>query len=189
MPTKTNKKEKLGVAPAAAAAAASVAKNTSGTLQAMIGVAVLGIVGVGLYYVTAPIRAANKIAKGAEDLLKDDPKKTQTVIQGRSLSAFSPTFWKEFGKKGIQVMVYTDAWSLKFAKQINAAIGTFTDDEEAIFGVFDHMKTKAHASKVTDFYFREYGKSLYAHLEDNLSTSELAQIVNQMKSRPDYKRA
>lgn len=174
-------KQKLGNPMAVAAAGNAVGKMDK-YIQYALAAGLIGGVGYIVYLVTAPLRAAGDLV----DKIKDDPADTNAVQAGRNSPAFSANYWYQMYKANPKVRLWSKATTENFAKTIYDAISWKGDDEVAIYGVFDKMRSKVHSSHLAHTYFAKYKKGLYAHLEDNLSAAELAKIVNLMNARPNY---
>jgi translation initiation factor 2 beta subunit (eIF-2beta)/eIF-5 len=74
--------------------------------------------------------------------------------------------------------------AVQYAKIIKNAIGTFSDDEAAIFAVFKALKTKVEVQAVSLAYKNLYKQDLLTVLQQNLSKKEMSELNKIIASKP-----
>ncbi|MFZ1807611.1 MAG: hypothetical protein WAU36_10335 [Cyclobacteriaceae bacterium] len=141
-------------------------------MSSVITKVVLGAVIILLVYMLI-VRPIMKKLGIIED--KDDKARDKQVQEfGTELgSPFNPNFYK--GKVGVTLL--TKAAATKLANQIEAAIGFFSDDENAVYGAMRQLKTKEQLSFLADIFQQEHNADLYQMLVRNLSETEM-DVVN-----------
>jgi hypothetical protein len=97
---------------------------------------------------------------------------------------FDPDFYK---KGGAGTMLLTMSAASSYAKIIYDAKGILNDDEAAVYGVFQSLKTRSQVSFLSEVFFKTYKKSLIAYLMSFLNDSELAIVAKICNRLPDYK--
>lgn len=107
--------------------------------------------------------------------------KQQAQLYG---SAFTPSYYKQ--KPG--ALLLTNAAADAYARVIyEAKGGIFNDNESAVYGIFQNLKTKTQVSYLADRFQSLFGKSMVAYLQDFLSDSEFLTLVSIVNSLPDVK--
>jgi hypothetical protein len=86
---------------------------------------------------------------------------------------FSPNYYKQF--PGALLIRVADANIL--TKRIYDAKGIFNDDENAVYGVFQSLKTKSQVSFLASVFYTNYKKSMYGYLTSFLNTKEMANVA------------
>jgi len=131
---------------------------------------VIVIVLLGYLLVLRPLLMKFGIIESKEDKQRDKTAKTL----GTSISSpFSPSYYKTIPG----AMLLTRSSADRLAKELNNAIGFFTDDENAVYGVLRQLKAKTQLSYLSDVFFQNYKMDLYQLLQRNLSDSEI-DVVN-----------
>lgn len=90
-------------------------------------------------------------------------------------SPFNPNFYKS-APAGAPLVTRATAESL--ARQMYDAIGTLTDDENAIYGALRTLKAKTQLSFVADVFAQKYNADLYQYLRRNLDDDEMDVVNN-----------
>ena len=108
----------------------------------------------------------------------NDRIKKETLLPG---SPFDPTIWQQYGGTWPLTVVQATA----YAKTLDSARGgLFNDNEAAVYGVFQALKSKAAVSFLANTFEIIYGVSLAYFLQDFLSDSEFAGIVSIVNALP-----
>lgn len=91
-------------------------------------------------------------------------------------------------KPGYYRFTLTLQEATKAASQIQAGIGTFTDDESQIMAGLKKARTKADITYIVAIYEKLYKRDLYTDLKKNLNRKkELGSLVNKFVNKlPDY---
>jgi hypothetical protein len=114
------------------------------------------------------------------------------LIDGGSIgelkeSAFNPRYLAVLKTKVKGVIpVIPKSRAIALAKTIYGSWHWYNDDEDAIYGVFDKLKSKVMVSQVADSYLSEHGAGLLTHLSDKLSEAEFNKIKQQVNNLKDY---
>jgi hypothetical protein len=95
------------------------------------------------------------------------------ITQMQTDDYFSPNYYTKF--PGALLIRVADANIL--AKRIYDAKGVFNDDENAVYGVFQSLKTKSQVSFLASVFYTNYKKSLYGYLLSFLNTQEMANVA------------
>lgn len=95
---------------------------------------------------------------------------------------FNPNYWKQ--QPG--ALIITESYSRQFAEIIYNSYGYFNDDEAAIYGIFEQMKTKSQVSWLSMKFQQYYNKSLLEYLRSFLNDSELAKIAAIINKLPKF---
>ena len=113
----------------------------------------------------------------------DDKAEEAAFQQLANSNAFDPDFWK---KGGSGTLILTAAGSASYAEIIYKA-DKINDDEAAVYGVFEALKTKSQVSYLSQKFFERYRKSLKGYLGDFLDSSELAKVATIVNKMPNYR--
>lgn len=114
--------------------------------------------------------------------------------QANPNSPWKPAFWKN-APPGTSITLLTVSAVDQFATTINNALGFFTDDFDAIMGVFSQLKTKSQVSYLADKFQQKYGRDLLTYLKDGgsfslpwdgLSEGHLKILVDLVNNLPQY---
>lgn len=96
---------------------------------------------------------------------------------------FNPNYWKQ--EPG--ALIITESYSRQLAEIIYDSYGYFNDDESAVYGVFELMKTKSQVSWLSMKFQQYYNKSLLEYLRSFLNNEELAKIAMIVNKLPKFK--
>lgn len=151
--------------------AASVAKE--------VGIAILPKVigwgvGIGAVYflLIKPVLESVGVLQTKDDKAKAE----QTAANSTSLNnPFNPRYYQDRGT-GSQLLTKASAEAM--AEQLYKAVGTFYDDENAVYGVLRQLKYKTQVSFLADVFYKKYGIDLYNLLERNFGSNELSVVNN-----------
>ena len=138
----------------------------------------LGIVAGGFLFIARPILKSIGVIKSQEE------KASEVLAQQNATSIKSP-FSANYYKSVKNALILTKSGADAFAKTIYDAIGFFTDDESAVYGVFRQLKSQTQVSFLAEAFYNNYGTDLYSYLAKNLNDGEMAivnQIVNSLPS-------
>jgi hypothetical protein len=123
------------------------------------------------------------IVKSKEEQQTEDEIKNQ-MLQLSTGNYFDQDYWK---KGGAGTLILTAAGAAKYADIIYNAKGIFNDDEAAVYGVFQALKTRSQVSYLSMVFFQKYNKSLIAYLADFLNKAELATVARICNKLPNFK--
>ena len=146
-------------------------------------------VAAGIYlFAVRPLLQKFGIAKTQEDRLIE----TQSALPNNK-NPFSPTFWKT-GPAGTKILKIEPASQM--AAKIYFAMGNFSDDESAIYGVFRSLSTQSQVSFIAMRFQDMYKIDLLEYLKrgrnqfnpaSGLNAEELAVVLNIVNKLPKYK--
>lgn len=179
------KKKSKGLGnPLAVMAAGEAVKNVP---KPVVGLVVVGGVSLAGFLVYKAFQGVNALLESFN--LKDtkEEKENQDLVDkatGTNIDKyreFDPNFWTSLGST---ILVYTEEYSKAQAKVIDSAWGTFNDDEEKVYGVFNSARSKAHISRIAQEYLKYTGKDLLYDMKSRLSSDELAQVIRITQSKP-----
>lgn len=123
------------------------------------------------------------LVQTTEEKLEEQEIKTQQQ-QLSTGNYFDPDFYK---KGGTGTLLLTVSGATNLAKIIYDAKGIINDDEAAVYGVFQSLKTRSQVSFLAEVFFKIYKKSLLAYLQSFLNDSELAVVAKICNKLPDFK--
>lgn len=146
-------------------------------------------IAAGIYlFAVRPLLQKFGIAKTKEDRLVE----AQGMLPNNA-NPFSPVFWKT-GPAGTRILKVEPASQM--AAKIYFAMGNFSDDESAIYGVFRSLGTQSQvsflAARFADMYkvdlleFLKRGRNQY-NPASGLNADELAVVLNIVNQLPKYK--
>lgn len=149
------------------------------TTGALLGKVVVTIAVVVLVYllVVRPILQKVGIIETKEDKERD---KQAKQLGTSTDSPFSPRYWK--AQKGDTVQLIPKATAEQLADQLNDAIGFFSDDENAVYGILRQLNYKTQLSWLADVFFEKYKMDMYQLLNRNLSEEEM-DVVNSIATQ------
>ena len=101
--------------------------------------------------------------------------------------AFDIQYADEITKKVKGVLWLKSEQANKYAKQIYGAWGVMDDDEDAVYNVFRSMKDKVQVSQVSKAYATAYKTNLIDTLRNNLSETEISQVLQIIRPLPRYR--
>lgn len=131
----------------------------------------------GVTYGMAKRGRNKKLIQAIYDVL-DTTGGSGTTADMAYFGAFDPNYWID--KPG--QMSESDATRL--ASQIHDAWGFWDDDEDAVYGALNAAKNWVQISQVTYAYNQEYGKDLFAKLDDSLNGSEMMKVQEIIERKP-----
>ncbi len=148
---------------------------------------ILGLAGLGLAYfgLLKPILNALRITSTAETKEQEQNIKTAETAPA-NVNPWSPNYYKIKGGT-----VFTLATAKAKAKIIYNALGNFSDDEEAIYGVLKSAKYKTQISFLCDVFYQMYKIDMFEFLKRGknnwnyaagLNSSELNQCIEIVKN-------
>lgn len=145
------------------------------TTGALLGKVLVTIAVVVLVYllVARPIMRRLGIIETKEDKERD---KQAKQLGTSTNSPFSPRYWKD--QKGESVQLIPKATAEKLADQLNDAIGFFSDDENAVYGILRQLNYKTQLSWLADVFFEKYKMDMYQLLSRNLGDEEMDVVNN-----------
>ena len=114
---------------------------------------------------------------------KDDIIKKEALQNMQATNYFDPDFYK----KETGAIIITVASAQRLAKIIYDADQIINDDEAAVYGVFQSLKTKAQVSFLASIFFMMYKKSLLGYLSAFLDQNEMANVATICNRLPSYK--
>lgn len=106
------------------------------------------------------------------------------MIQLQQGNYFDPDFYKT-GGPGTLILTVSAATTL--SRILYNSKGTFNDDEAAVYGVFQQLKTRSQVSFLASVFFNIYKKSLIGYLSGFLNAVELATVAKITNKLPSYK--
>ncbi len=77
--------------------------------------------------------------------LISDPTERQNLQKLENQNYFDPDWYKQFLSKG-NPLILTESTSKQYSETIYNAMGIFNDNENAVYGVFEQLKTKSQVS-------------------------------------------
>lgn len=102
-----------------------------------------------------------------------------TLLPG---SPLYPQFWHSKGG----ALILTVSAAQAYAELLKKSKGLFNDDESAVYGVFQNMKTQSQVSFLADTFQSMYGVSLAAYLLSFLDEDEMQKVLAIIKRLPAY---
>lgn len=157
----------------------------------------LALIGIGAYFfIVKPL--LDKTAQALNLMDTPEEKGEKKIIDkyensGNASNPFSPVFWRQ-GGQGTVLLRVADAEQM--AAIIYKAFGNFTDDEEAVFGVFRRLSTQSQVSWLADIFQKKYKMDLLNYIRQGygifpnagLNNTELSQLLNIIDKLPKFKR-
>ena len=147
----------------------------------------VGGLAIAYFGIIKPILNKLGVTKSSEDKTIDAQEN-----KGNKENAFSPVFYKQ-SPSGAKLLSKKSADF--FAKQIKDAMGTFSDDEAKIYGVFRSLKTQSQVSFLADRFQQLYQSDLLDYLKrgasnwnagSGLNSDELNQVITIVNKLPKY---
>jgi hypothetical protein len=142
----------------------------------------LAVVGVAYFGLVKPL--TDKLG-----LTQSDKDKALAALNEEAAKnpGWDPKFYKEWQKKE-PVLLKTSAGVSLLAQQIYNALGTFSDNDQAIYAAFKFLKSKVQLSQLVAKYSELYKEDLLTRLRapwyyikdglTDLQNSEISKIVN-----------
>lgn len=122
-----------------------------------------------------------KEAAAEEKKLDDLPVDTNPLMQTYKPKNPPKGYWILRRKNKVAQSQATQA-----AREIKAAIGTFTDDESKIVNAMKRAVTKSEINLIARIYAALYKRDLNYDLKDNLGKNELLPIFKYINKLPDF---
>jgi len=113
-----------------------------------------------------------------------DQTETRDLRELETENYFNPNYWRQFGAGAL---ILTESDARRYSDTIKDAYGIFNDDENAIYGVFELLKTKSQISYLALKFNQYYNMSLLGYLQSFLNESELAKVADIINKKPKYK--
>jgi hypothetical protein len=145
----------------------------------------------------------------AAELEQGSTGSTEVVNPQNPALALNPNYYKtiaaEYNKKQISLnkskltaadftkllsimpSVYPNLWNLQLDKvvfDIRNSKGLFDDNETALYGKFQQMKSQFMISYVSDLFLKRYNKDMWSYITDFTNSDEQAKIYNIIKNKP-----
>lgn len=117
--------------------------------------------------------------------LVSDPTETRNLTQLETENYFDPDYYKQFLANS--PLILTDNDTKNYIDKLYNAYGIFNDNEAAVYGVFEALKTKSQVSWLSGKFFIKYGVSLKEYLRSFLNDSEMAKVASIINKLPKYK--
>lgn len=148
------------------------------TTGALLGKVLVTIAVIVLLYLllARPIMRRVGIIETKEDKERD---KQAKQLGTSTDSPFSPRYYK--AQKGT-VQLIPKATAEKLADQLNDAIGFFSDDENAVYGILRQLNYKTQLSFLADVFFEKYKMDMYQLLNRNLGDEEM-DVINSIATQ------
>lgn len=115
----------------------------------------------------------------------DDANVTKPLQILETQDYFNPKYFEQFKNKDVLILKSDYANSL--CDIIHNAKGLFNDDEDAVYSVFEKLKTKSQVSFLALRFNERYNASLKNYLKSFLNNSEMANVANIINKLPSYK--
>ena len=103
-------------------------------------------------------------------------------LQATVAEYFSPTYLTNLSAKGEQYYLFSQSTTDQLAKAIYDAKGFFNDNENAVYGVFSQINTKAQVSWLATRFAVKYKYDLLEYLKSFLNQKELEPIYTSVNS-------
>lgn len=145
----------------------------------------------------------------ASELEEGSTGNTEVVNQQNPSLALNPNYWQTIGKEynikqqkankpilnkdsigkllSIQPSVYPNYWNLQLDRvvfDIRNSKGLFDDNETALYGQFQKMKSQFMISYVASVFLKRYNKDMWSYITDFTNSDEQAKIYNIIKNKP-----
>lgn len=150
----------------------------------------LGVIGLTITYVIFRRRTNKKLMLKIHELLDERVNATGNIED------FSDVF------KGDQYISKIDAkfkstnhdflklkseYVQKYAEELNKAMVGWGTDEDSIYNTFRNFRDKVAIAQVSEYYGKKYNKSLYDHLKEEMTNSELKKLTNIIQEKYNYR--
>lgn len=114
---------------------------------------------------------------------ENDKENAAALSTMQAAQYFDPDFYK----KEAGAIILTVAGAQNYARILYDADHVINDDEAAVYGVFQQLKTKAQVSFLAAVFFNMYKKSLLGYLSAFLDNNEMANVAKICNRLPNYK--
>ena len=113
---------------------------------------------------------------------KEDKDEAKQIQQLQTEDYFNPNYWT----KQLPAIVIKEDKTQELIEILYNSYGYFNDDEAAIYGVFETLKTKSQVSWLAYKFNERYNASLLEYLRSFLNDSELSKIAAICNKLPSY---
>lgn len=114
---------------------------------------------------------------------KDDTAQKEALVAMQNDNYFDPNYFN----KQSGALILTVSTAQAYAKILYDADHIINDDEAAVYGVFQNLKTKSQVSFLAYVFFNMYKKSLLGYLSAFLDQAEMANVAKICNRLPAYK--
>ena len=124
---------------------------------------------------------------GIVETASDQAAAMETQAQMTQLSTgnyFDPDYWRS---GGAGTLIITLGAAQNYAAIIKNAKGILNDDEAAVYGVFQSLKTRSQVSFLAMVFFQQYGQSMLGFLQSFLNESEMTTVAKITNKLPAYR--
>lgn len=124
---------------------------------------------------------------GIVQTASDQAAAMETQAQMQQLSTgnyFDPDYWRTGGSG---TLLLTVGAAQNYAAILKNAKGIFNDDEAAVYGVFQSLKTRSQVSFLAMVFFQQYGQSMLGFLQSFLNESEMTTVAKITNKLPAYR--
>jgi|694.fasta_scaffold12328_9 hypothetical protein len=97
---------------------------------------------------------------------------------------FDPDYWRKGGAGTL--LIKNDTANL-LAERLYNAKGIFNDNESAVYGVFQLLKTRSQVSYLAMIFYQKYNKSMLTYLLEFLNDQEMLTVAKITNKLPNYK--
>ena len=111
-------------------------------------------------------------------------KNDQEIKQSLSTLANEDYFNPNYYARHLPAKILTVSDGNKFSERIYNAKQLINDDEAAVYGVFQLLRTKTQVSSLANYFQSKYQKSLLGFLQSFLNESELSNIATIINKLP-----
>jgi hypothetical protein len=117
----------------------------------------------------------------------DQAAQLETQAQMQQLSSgnyFDPDYWRT---GGAGTLLLTMGAANNYADILKNAKGYFNDDEAAVYGVFQSLKTRSQVSFLAMVFFQKFNVSLLGYLQTFMNDAELTTVAKITNKLPAFK--
>lgn len=144
-----------------------------------------GVIAVVAYFgIIKPLLQAVNIVDDAEETKAKEILKKCDFGSNSATNPLSPVFAAKAPKGSL---IISSATGKQYSDVLKKAPGTFNDDESAVYGIFNKLKTQSQVSNLAYWFDKYYKQDLFTFLKDFLSESELGKVCLIVTSKPKYK--
>ena len=124
---------------------------------------------------------------GIVETASDQAAALETQAQMQQLSTgnyFDPDYWRT---GGAGTLLLTVGAAQNYAAILKNAKGVFNDDESAVYGVFQSLKTRSQVSFLAMVFFQQYGQSMLGFLQSFLNETEMTTVAKITNKLPAFR--
>lgn len=124
---------------------------------------------------------------GIVQTASDQAAAMETQAQMQQLSTgnyFDPDYWRT---GGAGTLLLTVGAAQNYAAILKNAKGILNDDESAVYGVFQSLKTRSQVSFLAMVFFQQYGQSMLGFLQSFLNESEMTTVAKITNKLPAFR--